>query len=604
MKKRWLATMLGLALFWQQCGSLALASEVTEPVVIQQEADVTAEENEAQQEKNQEAGFSEEDSEEEEALGEKTADESQEPEGKVPESQEKSVEDGKMPETENRLEGEETQNIPAESISSALEAQKKMWNYIELDESFDGSSFMYGETVTIPYTVYSYGDGDQLCGVTIYNSRREFAGDWGTLCPETETEEQNYFECTAKFAPGIYYVQPYIYADEMQITVDKESVFYITDDPSMHFVRTTDEAQAGRLNNLSAPLSAWKKTPGSLPFWYNDRNQSYMIRLEEMYVGDLAAAIIEDENYYNEKPKANQQWLLMKFWLKNTGSGRLDAWDVLGANDFYTRTGASATVWEVAAFAGDRADQGLYDVSLYGGAEGYFWVGVLISKSTGYPYIALTNDYTDDGDLVATWMDTDPYAQDTSANWPFSDIPIAIGSWRYEAIRMVYKNGIMNGISGTTLFAPDDNLTRAMFATIIYRMEGSPAMAYTGQFPDVPGGNYFSAPISWTAARGIMVGHSNTGLFGTHENITREDLVTVMYRYAATKGYNRSRKTSLDKFADASQVSGYAREAMQWAVANGIINGRSNTGLLDPKGNATRVEAAAIIQRFLKYAGR
>lgn len=77
-----------------------------------------------------------------------------------------------------------------------------------------------------------------------------------------------------------------------------------------------------------------------------------------------------------------------------------------------------------------------------------------------------------------------------------------------------------------------------------------------------------------------------------------------MYRYAATKGYDRSKKTSLDKFADASQVSGYAREAMQWAVANGIINGRSNTGLLDPKGNATRVEAAAIIQRFLKYAGR
>ena len=71
MKKRWLAAMLGLALFWQQSGSLALASEVTEPVVIQQEADVTAEENEAQQEKNQEVGFSEEDSEEEEALGER-----------------------------------------------------------------------------------------------------------------------------------------------------------------------------------------------------------------------------------------------------------------------------------------------------------------------------------------------------------------------------------------------------------------------------------------------------------------------------------------------------------------------------------------------------
>lgn len=593
MKKRWLVTMLGLALFWQQCGSLALASEVTEPVVIQQEADVAAEENEAQQEKNQEVGFSEEDSEEEENLEEK-----------VPESQDSSVEDVKVPETGEALEEEASQNIPAEGISSEIEAQNGEMDYMELDPDFDGSSFMYGEPITIPYTAYLDENDNHYFGITIYNSEKEFVADYLTSGRDEDFTDGNIFYFTAKFAPGIYYVQPYIYADKMQITVDKESVFYVTDDPSMHFVRTTDEAQAGRLNNLSAPLSAWKKTPGSLPFWYNDRNQSYMIRLEEMYVGDLAAAIIEDENYYNEKPKANQQWLLMKFWLKNTGSGRLDAWDVLGANDFYTRTGASATVWEVAAFAGDRADQGLYDVSLYGGAEGYFWVGVLISKSTGYPYIALTNDYTDDGDLVATWLDTDPYAQDTSANWPFSDIPIAIGSWRYEAVRMVYKKGIMNGISGTSLFAPDDNLTRAMFATIIYRMEGSPAMAYTGQFPDVPGGNYFSAPISWTAARGIMVGHSNTGLFGTHENITREDLVTVMYRYAATKGYDRSKKTSLDKFADASQVSGYAREAMQWAVANGIINGRSNTGLLDPKGNATRVEAAAIIQRFLKYAGR
>ena len=179
----------------------------------------------------------------------------------------------------------------------------------------------------------------------------------------------------------------------------------------------------------------------------------------------------------------------------------------------------------------------------------------------------------------------------------YDDVP-DIPGWRYDAIKYVTDHGIMNGISGTRNFAPDDPLTRAMFATIIYRMEGSPAMAYTGQFPDVPNGNYFSKPISWTAARGIMVGHSNTGLFGTHENITREDLVTVMYRYAATKGYDRSKKTSLDKFADASQVSGYAREAMQWAVANGIIKGRSNTGLLDPKGNATRVETAAIIQRF------
>ena len=214
---------------------------------------------------------------------------------------------------------------------------------------------------------------------------------------------------------------------------------------------------------------------------------------------------------------------------------------------------------------------------------------------TGTYYLKLESNYN----VCPAQYEVGVYDEEQDRKYPlYDDMPETSG-WRYDAVEFVTYEGIMNGISGTGNFAPDAPLTRAMFATIIYRMEGQPMASYSGRFPDVPNGNYFSAPISWTAARGIMVGHSNTGLFGTHENITREDLVTVMYRYAATKGYDRSKKTSLDKFADASQVSGYAREAMQWAVANGIIKGRSNTGLLDPKGNATRVETAAIIQRFM-----
>ena len=157
----------------------------------------------------------------------------------------------------------------------------------------------------------------------------------------------------------------------------------------------------------------------------------------------------------------------------------------------------------------------------------------------------------------------------------------------------------MNGISGTRNFAPDAPLTRAMFATIIYRMEGSPKASYSAKFPDVPNGNYFSVPIIWANKAGIINGHSNTGLFGTNENITREDMVVIMYRYCKYKGIATNGRAALGRFPDAGQVSGYAKEAVQWAVANGIINGRSNTGMLDPKGNASRVETAAIIQRFM-----
>lgn len=180
----------------------------------------------------------------------------------------------------------------------------------------------------------------------------------------------------------------------------------------------------------------------------------------------------------------------------------------------------------------------------------------------------------------------------------YDDVAESSG-WRYDAIKYVKDNGIMNGISGTRNFAPDDPLTRAMFATIIYRMEGSPSATYASKFPDVPNGNYYSLPVLWANAAGIINGHSNTGLFGSAENITREDMVVIMYRYCKYKGIDTSSAADLGRFPDASSVSAYAKDAVRWAVANGIINGRSNTGMLDPKGNASRVETAAIIQRFM-----
>lgn len=191
----------------------------------------------------------------------------------------------------------------------------------------------------------------------------------------------------------------------------------------------------------------------------------------------------------------------------------------------------------------------------------------------------------------------------TSNGFPFNDVTGNSG-WRYEAVKYVYENGIMNGINPTRRFAPDDTLTREMFATMIYRIAGSPAATYNGKFADVPDGNYFSVPISWANAKGIINGHSDTGLFGRGENIRREDLVTIMYRYAQMKGISTNARADLSKFGDAAEVSGYAVPAVQWAVANGIITGRSNTGLLDPSGNATRIEAAAIIQRFLQKFGK
>ena len=107
-------------------------------------------------------------------------------------------------------------------------------------------------------------------------------------------------------------------------------------------------------------------------------------------------------------------------------------------------------------------------------------------------------------------------------------------------------------------------------------------------------------PISWANNNGIINGHSNTGLFGTYENITREDLVTILFRYTKYRGKKITGSSALTQFSDAGTISGYAIPAMQWAVANGIVNG--SNGKLNPQNNATRAEVAAILMRFCEMS--
>lgn len=241
--------------------------------------------------------------------------------------------------------------------------------------------------------------------------------------------------------------------------------------------------------------------------------------------------------------------------------------------------------------------------------------GILVIQNTGTNVIALTKlkatqfkgkeaelaaSIVSDADTVAYALKCIAGVNDDGKpeDGLYEDVPETPG-WRYDAIKYVTDHGIMNGISGTNNFDPDGMLTREMFATIIYRVEGSPAVTSGVPFPDVKDPNYYVKPIAWASANGIITGHSNTGLFGVLENITREDMVVIMYRYARAKGFGMGTDADLQKFPDVKEISGYAVEAMQWAVGNGIITGRSNTGKLDPKGNASRVEAAAVIQRFM-----
>ena len=196
------------------------------------------------------------------------------------------------------------------------------------------------------------------------------------------------------------------------------------------------------------------------------------------------------------------------------------------------------------------------------------------------------------------------------SDFPFRDVAVVSGNWKYEGIKYVYENGVMNGITnpdGTIdSFQPDESLTRAMFATVLYRMAGQPPVEFEDCFSDVSTGRYYSSAIIWAYKNGIVNGYAD-GNYGVDDYITREQIAKMLRIYAQARGYSANDRADLSRFPDISEVSGWAMEHMSWAVGCGMINGKNMNGTyyLDAKGNATRAECAAMLMRFIKvyYSG-
>lgn len=174
----------------------------------------------------------------------------------------------------------------------------------------------------------------------------------------------------------------------------------------------------------------------------------------------------------------------------------------------------------------------------------------------------------------------------------------APGSWYAAAVERVSREGWMDGTAPQT-FSPGVSVTRGMFAAILHRMEGEPA-AGACPFRDVPADHYCAAAAAWAAENGIVTGYGD-GTFRPGDSITREQLAAMLYRYAEYTGRDTGAAASLDRFQDAAQVSPYARNALSWAVAVGLLDGRGQS-LLVPGGTASRAEAAVILTRFAERA--
>ena len=198
------------------------------------------------------------------------------------------------------------------------------------------------------------------------------------------------------------------------------------------------------------------------------------------------------------------------------------------------------------------------------------------------------------GSLIAGIAAAGSGAGATASASQFADL--TAGSWYYEAVRSALKNGLMNGTSAH-IFSPDAPMTRAMLVTILWRLAGQPS-AKTSLFTDVVSGSWYAQAVNWAYDRGIVTGVSEAA-FAPNEPVTREALVTILYRYAALKQNLPAAEDGTARFADGKQVSAFAHDSVNWALQTGLLTGVSKTKL-SPKGFATRAQIAVLLERFLK----
>lgn len=231
---------------------------------------------------------------------------------------------------------------------------------------------------------------------------------------------------------------------------------------------------------------------------------------------------------------------------------------------------------------------------------------IMISCANAPDYYLLYNDLEKAFQLLSTYTynGTTYTAADIFGLWlfepdpcvPFVDVnPLA---WYHPGIDFAVSNRLFNGVSSNR-FDVDGAMTRAMFVTVLWRIEGKPAAKEASAFSDVPANTWYSDAVAWASSQGIVKGTSET-TFSPDASITREQMAVLMFRYTKWLQLDVGAGAPLAAFPDAGRVSDYAEEALGWATARGIINGNASGGsvILDPQGKATRAQVATILMRF------
>ena len=222
-----------------------------------------------------------------------------------------------------------------------------------------------------------------------------------------------------------------------------------------------------------------------------------------------------------------------------------------------------------------------------------------IFKNGGYSFL---NGVSKNDFIISDNSSKGSFSIKSKNNWENPFVDVSESSWYYSAVKYTNSNNIISGYN-ETIFAPNDKLTRGMLVTILYRMEGSPKNDGKSRFEDVSYDKWYAKAVKWAAENKIVNGYKNTNNFGPTDNILRQDLAVILRNYAKYKNVDVNKLADLSKFSDAQNISGYAETAVKWAVSKKVITGNGDR-TLNPKGNATRAEAAAMIQKYCINIGR
>ena len=184
----------------------------------------------------------------------------------------------------------------------------------------------------------------------------------------------------------------------------------------------------------------------------------------------------------------------------------------------------------------------------------------------------------------------------TEKPFPFEDV--FKGQWYYEYVDQAYQLGLMTGAT-ETLFKPTVSMNRGMVAIVLHRMEGAEEVAYAPIFPDVYDKQYFTTAVMWAKQTGIITGYNN-GTFMPLKNVTREEMATMIQRFAKYKGLDVTSSKDITYFQDYADISTYAKAPIQWCVENGVLSGKFEGTKVDPLGTATRAECAKMLVQAYK----